>query len=89
MDRDDEGCLRPPAPSARTWRTWSALTTPQPNWTGSSPTSWVGCPDPSASARRLRILLEQHEDNAWFLGRVLAGAPDYRRSHRHRIPPRT
>jgi len=34
--------------------------------------------DPSASARRLRILLEQHEDTAWFLGRVLADAPDYR-----------
>ena len=34
--------------------------------------------DPPASARRLRILLEQHEDTAWFLGRVLADAPDYR-----------
>jgi hypothetical protein len=34
--------------------------------------------DPSASARWLRILLEQHEDTAWFLDRVLADAPDYR-----------
>jgi len=34
--------------------------------------------DASASARRLRILLEQHEDTAWFLDRVLADAPDYR-----------
>jgi hypothetical protein len=34
--------------------------------------------DPSASARRLRVLLEQHEDTAWFLDKVLADAPDYR-----------
>jgi hypothetical protein len=34
--------------------------------------------DPSSSARRLRILLDQHEDTAWFLGRVLADAPDCR-----------
>jgi hypothetical protein len=34
--------------------------------------------DCSASARRLRILLEQDEDTAWFLGRVLADAPDHR-----------
>lgn len=34
--------------------------------------------NPSASAQRLRILLEQHEDTAWFLGRVLADAPGYR-----------
>lgn len=34
--------------------------------------------DPSASARRLRTLLEQHEDTAWFLGSVLADAPDHR-----------
>ena len=34
--------------------------------------------DPPASARRLRVLLGQHEDTAWFLGRVLADAPDYR-----------
>ena len=34
--------------------------------------------DPSASARRLRILLEQHEDTAWFLDRVLADAPEHR-----------
>ena len=34
--------------------------------------------DPSASARRLWVLLEQHEDTAWFLDRVLADAPDYR-----------
>ena len=34
--------------------------------------------DPSATARRLRILLEQDEDTAWFVGRVLADAPDHR-----------
>jgi hypothetical protein len=34
--------------------------------------------DSSASARRLRILLEQHEDTAWFLDSVLADAPDHR-----------
>ncbi len=34
--------------------------------------------DPSATARRLRILLEQHEDTAWFLDKVLADAPDHR-----------
>jgi hypothetical protein len=34
--------------------------------------------DSSASARRLRLLLEQQEDTAWFLGRVLADAPDHR-----------
>ena len=34
--------------------------------------------DPPTSARRLRILLEQHEDTAWFLDKVLADAPDYR-----------
>lgn len=34
--------------------------------------------DPSAAAGRLQILLEQHEDTAWFLGRVLADAPDHR-----------
>jgi hypothetical protein len=37
--------------------------------------------DPPAAARRLRILLEQHEDTAWFLGSVLADAPDYRPPH--------
>jgi len=34
--------------------------------------------DPAAGAQRLRILLEQHEDTAWFLDKVLADAPDYR-----------
>jgi hypothetical protein len=34
--------------------------------------------DPSATARRLRILLEQHEDTAWFLDKLLADAPDHR-----------
>ena len=34
--------------------------------------------DPPASARRLRVLLEQHEDTAWFLDKVLADAPDHR-----------
>jgi hypothetical protein len=34
--------------------------------------------DPSAAAMRLRILLEQYEDTAWFVGRVLADAPEYR-----------
>jgi hypothetical protein len=33
--------------------------------------------DPSASAGRLRILLEQQEDTTWFLGMVLADAPDH------------
>lgn len=33
---------------------------------------------PSASARRLRILLDQYEDTAWFLDKVLADAPDHR-----------
>jgi len=34
--------------------------------------------DPSASAQRVRILLERHADTAWFLDKVLADAPDYR-----------
>jgi len=34
--------------------------------------------DPAVSARRLRVLLERNEDTAWFLGRVLADAPDHR-----------
>ena len=34
--------------------------------------------DLSASAGRLRVLLEQREDTAWFLSRVLADAPDHR-----------
>jgi hypothetical protein len=34
--------------------------------------------DPSASAQRLRILLEQNQDTAWFLDKVLADAPKYR-----------
>jgi hypothetical protein len=34
--------------------------------------------DSSASARRLRLLLEQQEDTAWFLASVLADAPDHR-----------
>lgn len=34
--------------------------------------------DPSATAGRLRILLERQEDTAWFLDSVLADAPDHR-----------
>ena len=35
--------------------------------------------DPPASARRLRILLEQHEDTAWFLNKVLRSVRDFAR----------
>lgn len=34
--------------------------------------------DRSATAGRLRILLQRHEDTAWFLGSVLADAPGHR-----------
>ena len=34
--------------------------------------------DRPATARRLRILLEDQEDTAWFLAEVLADAPHYR-----------
>jgi hypothetical protein len=35
-------------------------------------------PDQTATAGRLRILLEGKEDTAWFLAEVLADAPHYR-----------
>ena len=34
--------------------------------------------DRSATARRLRALLDSHEDTAWFLTEVLKDAPHYR-----------
>jgi hypothetical protein len=38
----------------------------------------VGPSDTTATAGRLRALLEVQEDTAWFLGRVLADKPHYR-----------
>ncbi|TCJ36591.1 hypothetical protein [Parafrankia sp. BMG5.11] len=35
-------------------------------------------PELPAAARRLRDLLDSHEDTAWFLAEVLEDAPDYR-----------
>jgi hypothetical protein len=60
-------------PSARTSAAWSSPRAPRPNWTANWPASWVRCP-----TRRLRNLLGQHEDTAWFLDKVLADKPDYR-----------
>ena len=65
-------------PSAPTSAAWSSLRMPRTTWTGNSLTSWVRCPTRPASARRLRVLLGQHEDTAWFLDKVLADAPEHR-----------
>ena len=78
MDPDDEGVLEAAQPSAPT----STGLVESPDAAAELDRQLADelgqVSDPSASARRLRILLEQHEDTAWFLGRVLADAPDYR-----------
>lgn len=78
MDPDDEGVLE----AARAIRPYLADLVEPPEAAAGLDRQLAGelghvC-DPSASARRLRILLEQHEDTAWFLGRVLADAPGHR-----------
>lgn len=78
MDQDDEGVLE----AARAIRPYINSLVESPDAAAELDRQLADelgrVPVPSASARRLRILLEQHVDNAWFLGRVLAGAPDYR-----------
>jgi hypothetical protein len=78
MDRDDEGVLE----AARAIRPYLVDLIDAPDAAAVLDRQLADelgrVSDPSASARRLRILLEQHEDTAWFLGRVLADAPDHR-----------
>jgi hypothetical protein len=78
MDPDDEGVLE----AARAIRPYLADLVDSPDAAGELDRQLAEelgrVSDPSASARRLRILLEQHEDTAWFLDKVLADAPDHR-----------
>lgn len=78
MDPDDEGVLE----AARAIRPYLDRLVEFPDAAAELDRQLAGelgqLSDPSATARRLRILLEQHEDTAWFLDKVLADAPDYR-----------
>ena len=78
MDRDDEGVLE----AARAIRPYLDRLVESPDTAAGLDRQLAGelgqVSDASASARRLRILLEQHEDTAWFLDKVLADAPDHR-----------
>jgi hypothetical protein len=78
MDPDAEGVLE----AARAIRPYLDRLVESPDATAELDRQLAGelgqVSDPSATARRLRILLEQHEDTAWFLDKVLADAPDHR-----------
>ena len=78
MDPDDEGVLE----AARAIRPYLDRLVDSPDAAAELDRQLVGelaqVSDPSASARRLRMLLEQQEDTAWFLGSVLADVPDHR-----------
>ena len=78
MDLDDEGMLE----AARAIRPYLDRLVESADAAAELDRQLVGelgqVSDPSASARRLRALLEQYEDTAWFLDKVLADAPDYR-----------
>jgi hypothetical protein len=78
MDPDDEGVLE----AARAIRPYLDRLVESPDAAAELDRQLAGelgqVSDPSAAARRLRSLLKQHEDTAWFLDTVLADAPDHR-----------
>ena len=78
MDRDDEGVLE----AARAIRPYLGRLVESADAAAELDRQLAGelgqVSDLPASAGRLRVLLGQHEDTAWFLGKVLADAPEHR-----------
>jgi hypothetical protein len=48
----------------------------------------TGTADSAATASRLRVMLEEQEDTAWFLSRVLTDKPRYRPPYQQPAHPR-
>lgn len=78
MDSDDDGVLE----AARAIRPYLENLVDEPavarNLDRRIAEQLTGQGDQAATASRLRALLEEHEDTAWFLSRVLTDRPRYR-----------
>ena len=68
--RRRRGCWKQRGRSAPTCHDWST-TRPPPGWTVAIADEFADAADRSATARRLRALLDSQEDTAWFLTEVL------------------
>ena len=78
MDNDDDGVIE----AARAIRPYLTRLVDEPAVAGNLDRriaeQLAGQADQAATASRLRALLEEHEDTAWFLTRVLTDKPHHR-----------